>query len=396
MFKNAVVIISYILLYLFNTCKGEIYAIRFDSQFYFQQFEDVPATFGPNLAEGVVRGILVVSEPEHGCSPVKPIPPAVPPENETGKWILIVPRYTQVKNCSFEDKVRIAQAAGYKALIVHNVNSNQLVPMYAENSTGIEIPSVFVSADDGETLKKNYSNLDYFLVITAESPFNIKTHLLIPFAIVVAVCFAVMIIFMIVKCIKDRRRQRRHRLPTSSLNKIPTKKYQKGDPYETCAICLDDFIEGEKLRVLPCNHVYHTKCIDPWLTKNRRVCPICKRKVFAENESQHFSDSESESDDTAPLINSSNRGTQGGTFTHQTENPILRAQRSASQLGTTAHALVMASDHHSINGDLHSSSSSEDSTDPRHYSDSFLDSLEVQIHNNVASSSGNHNQNYNL
>lgn len=61
-------------------------------------------------------------------------------------------------------------------------------------------------------------------------------------------------IFQVIKCIKDRRRQRRYRLPTSSLNKIPTKKYQKGDPYETCAICLEDFIEGEKLRVLPCNH----------------------------------------------------------------------------------------------------------------------------------------------
>lgn len=46
-------------------------------------------------------------------------------------------------------------------------------------------------------MKQNYANPDYFLVITAESPFNIKTHLLIPFAIVVAVCFVVMIIFMV-------------------------------------------------------------------------------------------------------------------------------------------------------------------------------------------------------
>lgn len=26
--------------------------------------------------------------------------------------------------------------------------------------------------------------------------------------------------------------------------------------------------------------VYHLKCIDPWLTKNRRVCPVCKGKVL--------------------------------------------------------------------------------------------------------------------
>lgn len=62
---------------------------------------------------------------------------------------------------------------------------------------------------------------------------------------------------------------------------------------------------------------YHSKCIDPWLTRNRRVCPVCKRKVFAEGE--HVSDTESESDpdDTTPLIQPSSYGTQGGTFLTQ-------------------------------------------------------------------------------
>lgn len=53
---------------------------------------------------------------------------------------------------------------------------------------------------------------------------------------------------------KDRLRQHRHRLPSASLNKMPTCKFAKGDPYDTCAICLDDYLEGEKLRILPCAH----------------------------------------------------------------------------------------------------------------------------------------------
>lgn len=30
---------------------------------------------------------------------------------------------------------------------------------------------------------------------------------------------------------------------------------------------------------------YHCQCIDPWLTKAKRVCPLCKRRVLSDDES---------------------------------------------------------------------------------------------------------------
>lgn len=103
---------------------------------------------------------------------------------------------------------------------------------------------------------------------------------------------------------------------------------------------------------------YHSKCIDPWLTKNRRVCPICKRKVFAYDENPvPDSDSDSDADDTTPLVNPASRNSHG-TFAQQNENPFQRAARSVSQLGESDQGyqnegmFVTSSGNHSINAEM--------------------------------------------
>lgn len=36
-----------------------------------------------------------------------------------------------------------------------------------------------------------------------------------------------------------------------------------------CLVCREDFHAGESLRLLPCLHRYHVRCIDAWLCINR-------------------------------------------------------------------------------------------------------------------------------
>jgi len=49
----------------------------------------------------------------------------------------------------------------------------------------------------------------------------------------------------------------------------------------TCPICLDDFEPTEsQIRELPCRHIFHAECIDPFLLKNSSLCPLCKQTVL--------------------------------------------------------------------------------------------------------------------
>lgn len=46
-----------------------------------------------------------------------------------------------------------------------------------------------------------------------------------------------------------------------------------------CVICMSHFKNGQRIRVLPCQHEYHSKCIARWFTMNSS-CPICRRDNF--------------------------------------------------------------------------------------------------------------------
>lgn len=49
-----------------------------------------------------------------------------------------------------------------------------------------------------------------------------------------------------------------------------------------CVICMSNFKNGQRIRVLPCQHEYHTNCIARWFTMNSS-CPICRRDNFLSN-----------------------------------------------------------------------------------------------------------------
>ena len=60
---------------------------------------------------------------------------------------------------------------------------------------------------------------------------------------------------------------------------IPTTSTQTGEDEDPvwfntqveCAICLDEFVKGDKVRVLPCKHIFHLDEVDEWLIQLKKL-----------------------------------------------------------------------------------------------------------------------------
>uniref|UniRef100_A0A8C5E8S3 E3 ubiquitin-protein ligase RNF13 n=1 Tax=Gouania willdenowi TaxID=441366 RepID=A0A8C5E8S3_GOUWI len=333
---------------LFNLLpvEADIAAYSFDNKT--ETFDDLPARFGYRLPSDGLKGFLIGARPENACEPIEP----PPRDNLTGAFIVLIKRF----ECNFDVKVLNAQKAGYKAAIVHNVDSDDLISMGSNDVDVMKlivIPSVFVSEETANSLRDDYMyDKGGHVVLMPDFSLPLEYYL-IPFLIIVGICLILIVVFMITKFVQDRHRARRSRLRKDQLKKLPIHKYKKGDNYDVCAICLDEYEEGDKLRVLPCSHAYHSKCVDPWLTKTKKTCPVCKQKVVP---SQGDSDSDSEEADSGPEENED----------VSESTPLLRslASTSAHSFGTMSVASRSEQDQESseYEDELDSSDSEEEVT----------------------------------
>ncbi|KAL4318196.1 hypothetical protein GQ457_18G003950 [Hibiscus cannabinus] len=85
--------------------------------------------------------------------------------------------------------------------------------------------------------------------------------------------------------------------PESVVDSFPLRSHKKleaaetADAIEQCYICLADYDDGDKIRVLPCQHEFHMTCVDKWLKEIHGVCPLCRGDV-RQDEASSISNSE--------------------------------------------------------------------------------------------------------
>ncbi|XP_005107552.1 receptor homology region, transmembrane domain- and RING domain-containing protein 2 [Aplysia californica] len=266
-----------------------------------QTFDALTAHFGPHPSEQIL-GFAIPVFPHDACGQVGHAPGL----NETNfSQIAVVSR----GNCSFETKVLNAERAGFQAAIVYGLRGDdKLVEM--ENSSAsvtVSIPSYFVNYTSGVLLSTFYQNMSRspLLSILGQTTSNMHPttsntgagqeghghgkkgdqeevdsfgeHY---FHICIYIWVCVVVSSLIALSVKWGCCGRS--LTRWEVKRLPMKRFQRTDGddcQDKCPICHEEFHEGRFIRQLPCNHCYHSYCVDRWLIKMSNRCPLCKQQV---------------------------------------------------------------------------------------------------------------------
>jgi hypothetical protein len=274
--------------------------------------------------------------PNLGCPKLCISGPQEPESSDT--WIALVQR----GSCEFVEKAREAQRLGAKAVIVGgndpilSGNPDTLVNMYSPaDASDVTIAATFIKYSDYmelssliSTSNTSHSGLKTLsILITSESSAWEWYSPIITFVIILLLPSSLTFITLLIHRIRASRAALRERAPEDFVQSLPWRVWtvngwEKHDgipprnPAESsnddleqgvapdaveapstsqaaeadedppwfdaqveCAICLSDFEIGDRVRVLPCRHIFHMDEVDGWLIQRKKLCPVCKADV---------------------------------------------------------------------------------------------------------------------
>ncbi|XP_012582399.1 PREDICTED: RING finger protein 150 isoform X3 [Condylura cristata] len=83
---------------------------------------------------------------------------------------------------------------------------------------------------------------------------------------------------------RDRNQRRLGDAAKKAISKLQVRTIKRGDKetepdFDNCAVCIEGYKPNDVVRILPCRHLFHKSCVDPWLL-DHRTCPMCKMNVL--------------------------------------------------------------------------------------------------------------------
>ncbi|XP_076446578.1 RING finger protein 150-like [Babylonia areolata] len=225
------------------------------------------------------------------------------------KWIALVER----GNCYFTEKIKMAtKKYNASAVVIYNNEDEGTTIM---KHTVEDQVSIFVSQKTGRKLAE-LADKGVRVMITIspgekQATNDLGTHntisktsvlfVSISFIVLMIISLAWLVFYYIQRFryahAKERLARRLASAAKKAIAKIPQKTVKNGDrelesDFDQCAVCIEGYRPHDVIRILPCKHVYHKSCVDPWLL-DQRSCPMCKLDILRAYGMQVFGSQES-------------------------------------------------------------------------------------------------------
>ncbi|XP_018592853.1 E3 ubiquitin-protein ligase RNF130 isoform X2 [Scleropages formosus] len=249
--------------------------------------------YGQDSPRADARGVVIAPAPIHGvvdrqgCDPHTRF--IVPPK--TIHWVALLQR----GNCTFKEKILKAAAFNASAVIIYNNSSKEDTVTMAHEGTGDTVAVMIAESYGKEILSLLEKNLTVLvtIVVGARGPPKSITRgslvfVSISFIVLMIISSAWLIFYFIQKIrytnARDRSQRRLGDAAKKAIGKLTTRTVKKGDKetdpdFNHCAVCIEGYQLNDVVRILPCKHVFHKICVDPWLNEHC-TCPMCKLNIL--------------------------------------------------------------------------------------------------------------------
>lgn len=246
------------------------------------------ALFGLHSPKTEARGLLLAPSPSSGGMDLQGCDPHTrfsPPRSV--QWVALLQR----GNCTFREKIQ--RAASYKAsaVLIYNNSSNETVRMGHEGTgpvVAVMIPEPF-GKELLSLLDRNLS-VQVRVSVGPRSQTSPRSSLLFV-SVSFIVLLGVSLTWLLLYCAQRLRGSTRGRAQRGfgdaakkAIRKLTTRTVRRGDKetdpdFNHCAVCIESYQLNDVVRILPCKHVFHKGCVDPWLNEHC-TCPMCKLNIL--------------------------------------------------------------------------------------------------------------------
>uniref|UniRef100_A0A8I3RX71 Ring finger protein 149 n=1 Tax=Canis lupus familiaris TaxID=9615 RepID=A0A8I3RX71_CANLF len=219
-------------------------------------------------AQGVVGVPRAADRDPDGCAPDTRFLVPAPGGRGGAPWVALVAR----GGCTFRDKVLVAARRNASAVVLYNDegHGNLTTPMSHAGTGNIVV--IMVSYPKGrEILDLVQKGIAVKMTIEVGTR-HVQEFISGQSVVFVAIAFITMMIISLAWLIFYYIQRFLYTGSQFGSQGIDV-------DAENCAVCIENFKVKDIIRILPCKHIFHRICIDPWLL-DHRTCPMCKLDVI--------------------------------------------------------------------------------------------------------------------